>query len=278
MFSTSPTSLSHPSFDAVEHDDPFEIRPPPPSIRHRIPSGASANESVRSSFLGFGLRASTDPQHQLTRARTHDSAEEEAAKAVSHRRWFSKGEREPKDRKGLNPEAKVFQFKKPFPTFPSMFGIHKNATVTVPASTFDIHHHTAMASSLSMPAMSLAPVPHEDSASVFSALSMRAFAPSPEEREALSRALASSSNTSLERLPTLSDVVIGSMPSSPNHVPAVSAGPAEQAMQTQGNRMSLLSPGFAWLNALPRIQMRKPKFSPWEDEQGEQGLGGAPGH
>ena len=41
-------------------------------------------------------------------------------------------------------------------------------------------------------------------------------------------------------------------------------------------RGSLLSPGFAWLQSLPR--MRKPKFSPWDDEAGVEGAGVPEGH
>ena len=62
----------------------------------------------------------------------------------------------------------------------------------------------------------------------------------------------------------------GSLPASPDHVPAASQAQRQiQRQDAQQNRtsMSLLSSGFPWLNALPKIQMRKSKFSPWEDEE-----------
>ncbi|KIP11556.1 hypothetical protein PHLGIDRAFT_39836, partial [Phlebiopsis gigantea 11061_1 CR5-6] len=85
-------------------------------------------------------------------------------------------------------------------------------------------------------------------------------------REALARGVGSSTNASLERLPTLSDVVIGSMPSSPNHAHAIAVAqhhspPHVLAEAAAPGTRSLLPPGFPWL---PR--MKKPKFSPWDDE------------
>ncbi|THH00753.1 hypothetical protein EW026_g1826 [Hermanssonia centrifuga] len=249
VFSSSPTSLTCPTFDGVDKEDPFEIRPPPPPLRHRITSDGF--ETERAMHLN-NLRTSSDPQ-PLVRSRTRESDEEE--KAIGHRRWFSSS-KEPKEKKGLNPEAKAFQFNQFKMAFPS-FSIHKpspyEGLVSQPSS---------MASSLSVPSM--LPPPSSDSESTFSTLSMRAFAPSPAEREALSRALGSSTNTSLERIPTLSDVVIGSMPSSPNHVHAVAAQRSPPHVLAEPNNRSLLSPGLAWLQSLPR--MKKPRFSPWDDE------------
>lgn len=80
---------------------------------------------------------------------------------------------------------------------------------------------------------------------------LRAFAPLPEEREALQRALGGSTNTSFERLPSLSDV--GSLSSSPSHSHALL--PAQE--------MGKMIP--SWLQALPRV--RKVNFSPWDDEE-----------
>ncbi|KAJ7188341.1 hypothetical protein C8R46DRAFT_1054489 [Mycena filopes] len=73
------------------------------------------------------------------------------------------------------------------------------------------------------------------------------------QREALHRALGGSTNTSLERLPSLSDM--GSIPSSPAHVHAVPA--VQRAIDSKGLP--------SWLSALPRI--RKPNFSPWDDDE-----------
>ncbi|KAH9942446.1 uncharacterized protein BXZ73DRAFT_74702 [Epithele typhae] len=93
-------------------------------------------------------------------------------------------------------------------------------------------------------------VPDEN---VFSSISMRAFAPSPAEREALQRALSGSSNTSLERLPTLSEVaaVPPSLPASPAAAHTLAAAPVVSG------RMLLGGPALSWLS-LP---------GPWEDEE-----------
>lgn len=258
-FNSSPTSLHCPSFDGVDHEDPFEIRPPPPPIRHRIISDGADTERTF-----YNARTTSEPQ-PLVRSRTRES--DNGEKTVGHRRWFS-NPREAKDKKGLNPEAKVFQFKKTFP----MFG---NGTKHSPYDA-RASEPSSFASSLSVPSM-LPPPSSSDSDSTFSTLSMRAFAPSPAEREALARAAGTSTNTSLERLPTLSDVVIGSMPSSPNHVHALAAPhqhspPHAHALGADAGGRSLLAPGFAWLHALPR--MKKPKFSPWDDEADGEGAVG----
>ncbi|CAK5281503.1 unnamed protein product [Mycena citricolor] len=130
------------------------------------------------------------------------------------RRWFSARD---KAKKGLNPDAKEF-------SLPSK------------AATFDALNPNGLSG-----ANMIAP------ASATHSL-IRAFAPSPAEREALQRALGGSTNTSLERLPSL-----GSIPASPAHVPAVAAG---------GDGFRALP---SWLTSLPRI--RKPNFSPWDDEE-----------
>ena len=255
IFNSSPTSLTCPSFDGVDQEDPFEIRPPPLPIRHRLISDGANTERT---FLN--ARTSSEPK-PLVRSRTRES--DTSDKAVGHRRWFS-NPREAKDKKGLNPEAKVFQFKKTFP----MFGGNNSNTKNSPYEGL-VSEPTSFASSLSVPSIFPAPS-SSDTDSIFSTLSMRAFAPSPAEREALARGVGSSTNASLERLPTLSDVVIGSMPSSPNHVHAIAAAqhqhspPHVLAEAAAPGTRSLLSPGFAWLHALPR--MKKPKFSPWDDE------------
>lgn len=254
VFNSSPTSLTCPSFDGVDQEDPFEIRPPPPPIRHRIISdGADTARTFHN------VRTTSEPQ-PLARTRTRESDDSE--KAVGHRRWFS-NPREIKDKKGLNPEAKVFQFKKTFP----MFG---GSTAPTKHSPYDglSSEPSSFASSLSVPSIFAPTVGDADAA--FSTLSMRAFAPSPAEREALARAAGTSTNTSLERLPTLSE--IGSMPPSPNHVHAIAApqhSPPHVLADHGAGARSLLAPGLAWLHALPR--MKKPKFSPWDDDADAEG-------
>jgi hypothetical protein len=98
---------------------------------------------------------------------------------------------------------------------------------------------------------------------------MRAFAPSPAEREALQRALGGSSNTSLERLPSLSEV-----PTSPvlTHAPAHAAAAPNSPPGLPWSHMGPnVSAGHSWLRELggsmPRP--RKIKFSPWGDGDGD---------
>ena len=85
---------------------------------------------------------------------------------------------------------------------------------------------------------------------------LRAFAPSPAEREVLQKALSSSTNASLERLPSLSTV--GSLPSSPisSHMHGL-----PQHSHSLRDLSSFLP---TWLKAFPRSGAVK--FSPWEDE------------
>ncbi|KAI0085074.1 hypothetical protein BDY19DRAFT_997142 [Irpex rosettiformis] len=241
VFSSSPTSLNFPSFDAVDQEDIFEIRPPPPPLRHRITSDGLETERVYLTNTlgtdGIGL--------PLGRARTHEAEE----KAVATRRWFSSSKQE--DKKGLNPEAKAFHLKK----LP-LFGGSK------PASIDSLLSHGSTTSSLSLPAL-LAP-PSSTPDSILSAVSMRAFAPSPEEREALTRAMGSA-NTSLERLPGLSNVM-GGISSSPNHTHSIGSrvSQASMSMSDVSSTRGLLNPGFSWLHPFPKL--KRNLFSPWDDE------------
>jgi hypothetical protein len=86
---------------------------------------------------------------------------------------------------------------------------------------------------------------------------LRAFAPSPAEREVLQKALSSSTNASLERLASLSTV--GSLPSSPTgtHVHGL--------LQHSHSLRDLSSFLPTWLKTFPRSGTVK--FSPWEDEE-----------
>ncbi|KAH0827846.1 hypothetical protein J3R83DRAFT_3472 [Lanmaoa asiatica] len=147
--------------------------------------------------------------------------------------WFS-APRNEKYRSGLNPDAKVFRL--------TRLTSDKTAgadTPTTSPSCYDALNPTGLTSSVT--------------SSTPSSL-LRAFAPSRAEREALQRALGGSTNTSLERLPSLSDV--GSIPSSPAHAHAQAQG------RGIGEKDCMLP---AWLQSLPLI--RKPNFSPWEDEE-----------
>ena len=84
---------------------------------------------------------------------------------------------------------------------------------------------------------------------------LRAFAPSPAEREVLQRALGGSTNASFERLPSLS--VVGNLPSSPTscHVHGLSHS---HSLRDLRNFLP------TWLKGFPRSD--SVKFSPWEDE------------
>ncbi|KAJ3713283.1 hypothetical protein C8R42DRAFT_614658 [Lentinula raphanica] len=157
------------------------------------------------------------------------------------RHWFSLSAKS-KAKKGLNPDAKAFDFN-PFQTKPTpaaTVSVVSNANVPV----YDALNPNGLVSNTRAPSST------NDSSM------LRAFAPSPAEREALQRALGGSSNGSLERLPSLSDV--GSIPSSPSHVHAQAADRSPPYEQSHHNVPS-------WLQSLPRI--RRPNFSPWDDEE-----------
>lgn len=147
--------------------------------------------------------------------------------------WFSLPRNE-KQSSGLNPDAKVFRLTRLMST---KTGSADASTTSVPS--YDALNPTGLAPNIT--------------SSTPSSL-LRAFAPSRAEREALQRALGGSTNTSLERLPSLSDV--GSIPSSPAHAHAEVQG------RSIGEKDCALP---AWLQSLPLI--RKPNFSPWEDEE-----------
>ncbi|KAI6040323.1 hypothetical protein EDC04DRAFT_2567222 [Pisolithus marmoratus] len=143
----------------------------------------------------------------------------------SPRRWFSISTKE-KPRKGLNPDAKVFRLSK------GRLDANTDTDNQAAHSSYDALHPTGHNSGITSSAPSL----------------LRAFAPSRAERKALQRALGGSTNTSLELLPSLSDV--GTIPPSP--------------IQTQREREQGTSSPPVWLQFLPLIN--KPNFSPWEDE------------
>lgn len=292
-FSSSPTSLNHPGFDGIDKEDPFEVRPPPSlSLRHRV-SAAESGDLHHPQLFPHPNRTSSEPQ-PLVRSRTRESDDSNVGTAhgTAHKRWFSSSHKDnTKEKKGLNPEAKVFQLKKP--SNPTMRTVAPAKYDTLPSMS---SHGALPPLNGSTTALPLPPPPAHSAApgsfmdSFLSTLSMRAFAPSPAEREALTRALGSSTNTSLERLPTLSEVSIASMPSSPSHVHAhthahthahahvhghghghhshthgaPSSSHAHDVVVGAGRPASSVPSGLAWLHNLPR--MRKSKFSPWEDE------------
>ncbi|KAJ6593834.1 hypothetical protein B0H19DRAFT_1092200 [Mycena capillaripes] len=219
----SPTSLHGPSPNDYDRD-PFEVRvltSPPAREREYRMSSETSMDMQRASLVH---RAHSDP---LSGKEDEPTPLAVADKAVS-RRWFPSNKEKPK--KGLNPDAKEFSLPKKAAA---------PVTTAIPRPTYDALNPNGLGSNMMAPA------------SANNSL-LRAFAPSPAEREALHRALGGSTNTSLERLPSLSDV--GSIPSSPAHVHAV---PAQRVIDNKGLP--------SWISALPRI--RKPNFSPWDDEE-----------
>ncbi|KAG1731519.1 uncharacterized protein EDB91DRAFT_1154388 [Suillus paluster] len=211
--SGSPVSLTGPSpAHEINVDyDPFEVR---------------LHTQAMYDKMGMPHRTNSDPSaiHVLD----NDAA---TAGLDSPRRWFSTSAKD-KQRKGLNPDAKVFRL--PRRKAPAM----SEPTSAPPTACYDALNPNGLMTN--------------HTSSTPSAL-LRAFAPSRAEREALQRALGGSTNTSLERLPSLSDV--GSIPSSPVHTeahPAPAFGEKERVLP-------------AWLQSLPLI--RKPNFSPWDDEE-----------
>ncbi|KAG2055875.1 hypothetical protein BDR06DRAFT_953716 [Suillus hirtellus] len=217
--SVSPVSLTGPS-PAQEMNveyDPFEVRHHTQAMYDK---------------MSMPHRTNSDPSavRALDNTLVNDAAIMELDSGP--RRWFSTSAKD-KQRKGLNPDAKVFRL--PRRQAPAM----SEPTNAAPMACYDaLNPNGLMSSNSSTP----------------SAL-LRAFAPSRAEREVLQRALGGSTNTSLERLPSLSDV--GSIPSSPVHVHA-----EVQPLPAFGGKGAVLP---AWLQSLPLI--RKPNFSPWEDEE-----------
>jgi len=249
----------HVDDDATEAFESIEIRPP---SHHRITSDLVNVPRMWSS------RANSDPAPPPMVA---------AAQQEVRTRWWQSSDKERRStidgaepRRGLNPDAKVFSFSaKP------MFGM-------AAAPAFDSRNPSTPGFLVSGGASSSGTSSSGDSGNgnattasstpgFFSGLAMRAFAPSPAEREALHRALGGSTNTSLERLPSLSEV--GTMQTSP----VLTQSPAHPA--ASGNSLGLpwsdIGPGAGagrnWLRELG-VSMPRPgniKFSPWDD--GEDG-------
>ncbi|EAU91290.2 hypothetical protein CC1G_11548 [Coprinopsis cinerea okayama7 len=148
-------------------------------------------------------------------------------------------------KKGLNPDAKAFSLGRQTSQSTTSLGL---PIVPVP---YDALNPTGLSS-------------QSTTTSTSSSL-LRAFAPSPAEREALQRALGGSTNNSFERLPSLSDV--GSIPSSPVHVHASAiaspvVGLSHTTPATDPVTKTLQLPSW-----FPHFLPRKSKFKPWDDEE-----------
>ena len=231
----------------MEVFEPFGIRP---RSRHRMTSDPVDVPGVWLS------RTNSDPaavQQQDTQTRWWRGPDKERRSTVDGT----------ESRRGLNPDAKVFSFSaKPLfgvpaaPAFNCLNASTSDNPVSGAGSSSDRPNGATTSSS---------------TPGFFSGLAMRAFAPSPAEREALQRALGGSTNASFERLPSLSEV--GSMPTSPalNHVPAhpaASSNPPGMPWFDIG-----LGPGAGrnWLRELGASMPRPSniKFSPWGDGDGD---------
>lgn len=228
FISSSPTSLNGPRFF---DETPYETTRPgyfDPELRPSQPISVDSMDLQRA-FLRLPNRNSSDP---LSPAASSPNLTEVPA-AHPPRRWFSV-----KERKALNPQAEEFSL------------AHHNASthsfLKLPISTtpgFDaLNPSTGLTPSTSTNTPSSTSAPR-------SSFFYKAFAPSPAERAALGVGVGS-----LERLPSLSDVgSLNTSPVAPAAVPAVVAPAGEGSFARS----------MAWLNALPR---RKPKFSPWDDD------------
>lgn len=235
---TSPIS----PVNGYDHD-PFEVRIQPP--RDRQWDRSSSQNPMDMQRVSFPLRTHSDPH-------AYAAEETEPMPIVTDksgpRRWFSTSSKE-KPKKGLNPDAKVFSLPRQ----------QSPPAVVVAPSLGHISHPSFDA---------LNPNGVMPSSTSTSNSFLRAFAPSPAEREALQRVLGGSTNASLERLPSLSDV--GSIPSSPAHTHA-----AHVHQHSTRDTEKLLP---SWLQSFPRV--RKTNFSPWDDEEpvvGKNGEGGSGG-
>jgi hypothetical protein len=180
--------------------EPFGIRP---ESRHRMTSDPIDVSGVWLS------RANSDPvTPPIADARRQEAQARRWRGPDKERRSTVDGT---ESRRGLNPDAKVFSFSaKP------LFGVPAAPAFNcLNASTSDSPVSGAISSSGTGGSSDGPnhPATGGSTPGFFSGLAMRAFAPSPAEREALQRALGGSTNTSFERLPSLSEV--GSMPTSP---------------------------------------------------------------
>ncbi|KAJ3860696.1 hypothetical protein EV359DRAFT_48652 [Lentinula novae-zelandiae] len=216
-----------PTGDGFEHD-PFEVRV-------FAPRGHDGFAQVTDNSLKRNHSESFTPVH------INADLEPVVADKTHNRRWFSLSAKT-KAKKGLNPDAKVFDFNRFQNKSVSATAVPVMQGVSPPV--YDALNPNGLGPTL---------VSSTTTDNNF----LRAFAPSPAEREALQRVLGGSSNGSLERLPSLSDV--GSIPSSPSHIHAKSDDHASPPFEQPQRHVP------SWLQSLPRI--RKPNFSPWDDEE-----------
>jgi hypothetical protein len=257
------------AFPLVDDDptgvfEPFGIRPPP---RNRITSDPINVARV------WPSRTNSDPVPPPVPAVTPQG---------TRTRWWQCLDKERRStidgtetRRGLNPGAKAFNFS----ARPFLGGSVKPAFDSLNASTsgFPIPGATSSSGTSNIRnganghATTTTAATGSNTPGFFSGLAMRAFAPSPAEREVLQRALGGPKNTSLERLPSLSEV--GNLPISPvlSHAQAHSAAPDNSLCLSWFDVGPGSSAGRGWLQE-PGISMPRPgkiKFSPWGDGDGD---------
>ena len=246
----------HVGDESAEALDLYGMRPPP---RRRLVSDPMDAQRVWSSRTSSELVASSINVVPPPEART--------------RWWWSGADKERRSttdgteqRKGLNPDAKVFNFSRR-----PLFGVPPLApldSLNPSASSLQV---SAAANGNGDGTGSTATATSGSSSGFLSGLAMRAFAPSPEEREALQRALGGSTNGSLERLPSLSEV--GNMPTSPvpTHEQAHEAVPGHPLGLPWFDVNPGASTGRSWLRDLG-VSVPRPgkiRFSPWGDGDGD---------
>ena len=249
--------------DPIEAFEPFKIRPPP---RHRITSDPMDGPPVWSS------RANSDPVSPPIAAVPPQEA---------RTRWWQGVDKERRStvdgtetRRGLNPSAKVFSFSaKPFlgmPVKPAFDNLNTSTSGFPPSGAASNSSASNSGESANGHATTTTTATGSNTPGFISGLAMRAFVPSPAEREALQRALGGPKNTSLERLPSLSEV--GNLPTSPvlSHAPARSAASDNSLGLPWFNVGPGSGTGPGWLRE-PGASMPRPgkiKFSPWGDGDG----------
>jgi hypothetical protein len=238
---TPPVSLHAPSGHEYNHD-PFEIRFMQVGDEYGL-RNTSQETPLDHQHTPWVHRTNSDLNPNQYSTEKSDVPNSMVIEKISSRRWFSTTSKDKdKAKKGLNPDAKVFTLARRSPHRISASGpASNNASLGMSTTAYDALNPNGLGSQ----AVST-------TTSTNNSL-LRAFAPSPAEREVLQRALGGSTNTSFERLPSLSDV--GSIPSSPSHVHTLPTAAPQQ--------MGKVLP--SWLQSLPRF--RKANFSPWEDEE-----------
>ena len=293
--STSPLTTSPVSVhESSTEYDPFEVRLPPlPSPRPLpappTPPSAQQQHQQHQSLMDLQRftvlhRTHSDPPrtNEFESQSSSGSVKSVDANKVvgAPRRWFSaRASASERPKKGLNPDAKVFSLpRKPMSTAVNHIP-GASMPISLPGSVGVNSHGHSDGNGHLIPYDALNPngVSSSNNVSTTSSVFLHAFAPSPAEREALQRALGAGSNTSLDRLPSLSDVGSISIPSSPSRVPvqlpttrptSVSSSSGVAASTTGLASGQDLTGGRSlpsWLQALPRI--RKPNFSPWDDDE-----------